>query len=560
MNHKSTIIHIIITTFLALWAFLFWKFSYPYAMAYQEQYQMFLFDWSYLAQRAAVPGGLAAYVAEFLTQFYISSTFGAIVIAALYATIQLLMMRLMKGLPYREVLSLLPVLMLWWLMGDESVMPAYVVSLVMVLGAMTLVPSGWMGRMIYAIVGFPVLHWICGPLALMSLIYACVLVYMESRRWIAGCVVTVIGVMYAMVHVLVVAQYVPYPLSRLYAGVFYYRMVDVYPYMLGGIGVTALALAVAGAAYTMFSTTGTGKRKIEHKSWMASGGFAFAFVAVAAMFVIPTGYDERKYDLMEYDWLVRMQRWDDIVAKSEAKQPDLPMSVCATNLALAMKGELGDRCFQFYQHGAEGLLPEFERNFSTTLLTGDAYFYLGLVNTSQRYAFEAMEAIPNFNKSVRAIRRLAETNLINGEYSVAEKYLTMLSKTMYYRQWAKKRIEMIHNPKLIYSDRVYGYLRRVRLADDFLFSDKELDRICGQLVMHNKDNMVAIQYLLMFPLLNRDLPTFMNYYGYVQSIVKYSPAVCQEAVALAYAQRGQLPPQQVERYRGAATWRYLQGR
>ena len=283
-----------------------------------------------------------------------------------------------------------------------------------------------------------------------------------------------------MVHVLVVAQYVPYPLPRLYAGVFYYRMVDVYPYMLGGIGVTALVLAVAGAAYTVFSTTRTGNRKIEHKSWMASGGFAFAFVAVAAMFVIPTGYDERKYDLMEYDWLVRMQRWDDIVAKSEAKQPDLPMSVCATNLALAMKGELGDRCFQFYQHGTEGLLPEFERNFSTTLLTGDAYFYLGLVNTSQRYAFEAMEAIPNFNKSVRAIRRLAETNLINGEYSVAEKYLTMLSKTMYYRQWAKKRIEMIHNPKLIDSDRVYGYLRRVRLADDFLFSDKELDRICGQ--------------------------------------------------------------------------------
>lgn len=119
---------------------------------------------------------------------------------------------------------------------------------------------------------------------------------------------------------------------------------------------------------------------------------------------------------------------------------------------------------------------------------------------------------------------------------------------------------MIHNPKLIDSDRVYGYLRRVRLTDDFLFSDKELDRICGQLVMHNKDNMVAIQYLLMFPLLNRDLPTFMNYYGYVQSIVKYSPAVCQEAVALAYAQRGQLPAQQVERYRRSATWRYLQGR
>ena len=40
--------------------------------------------------------------------------------------------------------------------------------------------------------------------------------------------------------------------------------------------------------------------------------------------------------------------------------------------------------------------------------------------------FEAMEAIPDYKKSGRAYMRLAETNLINGQYAVAAKYLRAL--------------------------------------------------------------------------------------------------------------------------------------
>jgi hypothetical protein len=117
------------------------------------------------------------------------------------------------------------------------------------------------------------------------------------------------------------------------------------------------------------------------------------------MLIVPRGFDAKKYELIEYDYLVRIQNWNGIIAKAEKKMPDLPMSVCATNLALAMTNQLGDRAFDFYQHGSEGLLPKFERNFATTQLTGEVYFWLGLVNTAQRFAFEAMEAIPNYNKS-----------------------------------------------------------------------------------------------------------------------------------------------------------------
>jgi hypothetical protein len=177
------------------------------------------------------------------------------------------------------------------------------------------------------------------------------------------------------------------------------------------------------------------------------------------------------------------------------------------------------------------LLPSFERNFSTIQLTGEVYFYLGLVNTAQRLAFEAMEAIPDYSKSGRMMKRLAETNLINGEYEVARKYLQMLDKTIFYRPWAQQALAMIDDETQIDAHPVYSTLRQFRLEDDFLFSEDELDKICGQLFMHDQKNQMAIQYLVMAPLLDGDAQRFFNYVTYVQSKVNYNPRYVREAIA-----------------------------
>jgi hypothetical protein len=164
---------------------------------------------------------------------------------------------------------------------------------------------------------------------------------------------------------------------------------------------------------------------VSKRRWLVSLGTALVLL-VAFLMLRPVFYEARKYEVMEYDYLVRCQDWNAIIAKADKKTPDLPMTVCATNLALGMKGLLGERLFDFYQNGRQGLVPPFTRNFSTIMLTGEVYWQLGLVNTAQRFAFESMEAIPNYTKSSRAVKRLVETNLVNGEYKVARKYLCLL--------------------------------------------------------------------------------------------------------------------------------------
>lgn len=502
--------------------FLFWQYRYPFVLAYQEQLQLFLFDDDYFCERMSEPGGLARYIAEFMVQFYNLVTIGAAVIALLFVLVQRLMWRLMSSKTDGSyLLSFLPVVLLWYAMGDESVMLTYVIALIMAL-SVALAWSRWFAdgvlwkKFIVALVIIPMLYWLIGPMVL--------LVALMMMPWL----VSVSAVVYALGLMLLSAHFLPFPMMRVMLGISYYRIPVTLPYMLMVIPVVA--------AFITWSS------RMDWLRWKYMGPLSVGVLVLGLLFV-PRGYDARKYGLIEYDYLVRVGDWNAIIQKAERQMPDLPMSVSATNLALGMTNQLGDRAFDFYQRGTGGLLPRFERNFATAQLTGEIYFHLGLVNTAQRFAFEAMEAIPNYNKSARVVKRLAETNLINGQYKVARKYLQMLEKTVFYRLWAQRTMAMLGDEKAINGHPLYGMLRQYRLQDDFLFSERELDKICGQLFIHNQQNMMAAQYLLMMPLLDGDVARFMNYAQYVQGKIAYNPRHCQEAIAFAFFQQRQQPPQ-----------------
>ena len=521
-----------VRSLLAVAVFVFWAWVYAPALAWQEQFQLFLFDADYLTERLAVPGGVAAYLAEFLTQFYNHLWMGAAVLAVLHVLLQLLTEPLMRrvngGKPLSGILwglSFLPSLALWFILGDESLMPAFTVSLLCVLMAMVSYPLDRKKQLVYALCAVPVVYWVAGPLVWMLAVYVLIIGWRESAsRW-RGICLGMAMLMFGFVCVWLSALFEPYPLRCLLGSVFYYRFPEVVP--LSVVVLPVLCLLVVGAVPPLERMTARAK----NPRWVAVG--VWGSLLAASILLIPQGYDKQKYELVEYDYLVRTGQWEEIVRKAEQHQPSLPMSVCAVNLALGMTNQLGDRAFEFFQHGAEGLLPKFVRDFNSTQLTGEAYFQLGLVNTAQRYAFEAMEAIPNYYKSGRAVKRLAETNLINGQYRVAEKYLRMLEKTVFYRRWAQSRREMLADTTLIDRHPVYGRLRRLRLTDDFLFSEAELDKICGQLLMHDKENRLAMQYLVLYPLLERDLDKFMNYAAYANSLSGYNPTICQEGIAFA---------------------------
>ena len=166
----------LLTLLLGVAAFLFWWLRYPFALSYQEQFQLFLFDGDYFWSRVSEPGGLARCVSEFLVQFYNNVMFGAVIIALLYMLMQRLVWRLMdqKTLAWYP-LSFLPSLITWYMMGDQNLLLAFPLALIMVLSMMACVKS--LGSMristvtLWLLVLVPLVYWVCGPVAFILAVY-----------------------------------------------------------------------------------------------------------------------------------------------------------------------------------------------------------------------------------------------------------------------------------------------------------------------------------------------------------------------------------------------------
>lgn len=530
--------HILFPLLFGVLVFVFWRGLYPFALTYHEQFQLFLLDTDYFTSRLSQPGGLARYVAEFLVQFYNMVTVGALLLALLYVLIQQAVWRLAvknsKGArPQWYAMTFVPSAALWLAMGDENVMMSFVVAFTLQLTLLTACPKHHIPRLLYALIMIPVCYWLLGPIVLMAVVYMAIVEFRtRASRWTAFSTSALMAI-YALGMFLLSSVWLPYPLAQLFYGIDYYRIPGVFFRLL----LLPCLLAVI-LPFVMCSLP-------QRRSRSAHCLYAACIVAVTALLcgLKPMAYDARKYDLIEYDYLVRLQRWDDIIRKSEQHMPDLPLSVSVTNLALGMTQQLGDRLFHFYQNGGEGLLPRFERNHFSALSASEVYYRLGMTNTAQRFAFEAQEAIPNYNKSARIMKRLAETNLINSQYGVAVKYLQLLQKTMFYRKWADRMMNLVADKRAIPQHPEYGYMRRCHLKEDFLYSETEADKILGLLFMQNKENTLAMQYLAVYPLLERDLQKFMQYLPIIENYKTYNPQAIQEGVALACMQQHQQPPQ-----------------
>ena len=82
----------------------------------------------------------------------------------------------------------------------------------------------------------------------------------------------------------------------------------------------------------------------------------------------------------------------------------------------------------------------------------EAYYHLGLVNSSLRLFFDSQECVKDYSKTARCYRRMAELFMINGNYEVAAKYSDPLARTLFYSDFAHKLEACYADPSKIMQD------------------------------------------------------------------------------------------------------------
>lgn len=497
-------------------AFVFFAYYYPFHLNYQEQYQLFLFTSNYFIDFVGHPGGIADYLGTFFTQFYFYSKIGAIVIASLLVVLQRLVYATANKLGAHNhwmPLSFLPSLLYWALLCNENYLLGGLVAMILLAlfsYLYLLVKPGQIQTLI-GVLMLIALYWLAGGVFVFFTLHILIAKLFSAAAPNKADVSKAVGFMLITLALPYFAKIVveQYPLSKFWIGVNYFRYPVNVPIAVGVIASSILLIPI-------FLRLLSQKLKFKKATiWFVTQAL---LLAIFGSGFIQKSADFEKEEVMAYDFHIRMRKWDRAIALANEKQPTSPLSVTCLNLALAKQYLLGERMFAYYQNGMGGLIPDFTRDFTIPMMTGEVYYHLGLVNTAQRFAFEAMEALPDYQKSARAVKRLAETNIINGEYVLARKYLHLLQKTFYYKGWAKYNLTLIENEKELANHIEYGWLRKARIQKDFLFSEQEKESMIGQLFTHNPDNRMAFEYLLACSLVKKDLQSFIRYFPLSKSL------------------------------------------
>mgnify|MGYP007069936148 CR=1 FL=1 len=408
-----------LTALLLVGAWLFFWLWHPEWMSFQEQNQLFLWTTDYLLQRISVAGGLADWLGEFVVQFFYVEWLGALLMALLLVLMQrasLMALTLHPSLfPYNSsLITLVFPLFFLWLLGDENVLVALPVAVVLVLAAVAL---------------------------------------MRRTRW--------------------------------------YWWLAIVP---------ALWWAVGGPWTTYYRTPQQGPEL--------------------------AGWNKDKWELLKQDYLIRHERWDDVVERAKEHVVQTSFWSNSVNLALAMTGQLADRQFDFWQSGEDALLMPMVRDNISNLPTMEAFWHLGMVNSALRYASDLQESILNARKSGRLEQRIVECLLVNGNDTIAHKHMQLLKKSLFYRSWAKSLECRLDSGEL-------SEKRQLRYKENFLYSYPEIDKMLGLLFRNNTQNKMALEYFLGQLLLKGDAQTFMQALPWAQQYGGYSvmPMTYQDAVS-----------------------------
>jgi hypothetical protein len=101
------------------------------------------------------------------------------------------------------------------------------------------------------------------------------------------------------------------------------------------------------------------------------------------------------------------------------------------------------------------------------ILKRGGYFYysVGMINEAHRWAFENMVMKGH---TPGDLEMLIKTELINGNYAMASKYISQFGNTMFYRKDAREFRKFLFNDAAVEADPELGVKRETKLTYRFL--------------------------------------------------------------------------------------------
>ncbi len=477
-------------------SFAFFCFFADYILFYQEKSSLFVFSSGYLFETINKPGGLLIYISDLLSAFFYYPAAGAIIISGILTlipySVSLIVFHLtgIRG----KIIPFITGILLFFLQTDYRFFLYYnfglLLQLILFLYAIRYLKylRGWV----------PVIISPCWYLATggFSWIYVVLITfYYEFYKSKKGFAKTV---------VLWCAMLLIYYLSAEF--LFFQDKITLllYPFSLkDGSRIIPFLVTIALVSTLPFllriKLPDPGKFRMND---LKGSIFAAMIILVLMPVTGAAGFDRKNKNYFHIEKLFYERKFDEIIVFNRENTSTNSLTIFLNNIALCEKGLLNDQLFDFLQSpDGKTLFLKWEMHSEVLRRGGYFYYTIGMINEAHRWAYENM--VMN-GQTPEGLKMLIKTELINGNYRMASKYIQVLKKSLFYKKEGKALEKFLFNDEAVINDEELGSKRKIKIKIDFFSITDDPYVNIERILASDSLNKNAFEYKIAFLLLRKD--------------------------------------------------------
>ena len=532
-NHLNQFLSSLPTRLFFLFIFLFLFFFAGHIFFYQEKTSLFVFSFDFLKENLNQPGGLLVYLGKFLTTFFYYPLAGALIASLVIWLIVILASEITRQVTgnRREFLPLLAGLALFYLQLD------YRYLLYNNLGILCQLLFFWLSvkylKGFLPVILTPFLYFITGGFTWIFLImFSQWLLVKKPEKW------------WAVITALWVMNFLVIWLSKEF--LFFQSAGNLiqYPFTSDGTGSQLLIFIPAVVIISFLPalskvTVKNPLRKRISQNLLSISGTVILLLTLTTISILR--FDRKTQHYFQVEKLFYESRYQDII-DFNIKHPSANiLTIYLNNIALCETGQLNDLLFSFRQSADAGtLFLKWDISIEISRRGGYFYYTIGMINDAHRWAYENMVTR---GLTPEGLKLIIKSEIINSNYKTAEKYITILKKTLFYRHEAMELEKLLYNDQGVDSHPDLGEKRRIKIHTDFIsITDDPIINI-ERILATDSLNRKAYEYKLAWLLLKKDYQGISSQW---KNLEKYGfrkiPVHIEEAaVAIKLLYTGQLP-------------------
>jgi hypothetical protein len=474
--------------------FLFYGLFADYIFFYQEKSSLFVFSYDFLVENLHQPGGHLIYLSKFLSTFFYYPLAGALISSLVIWLIVVTASGIIKTLTGKKsgYVPLLAGIALFYLQTSYQYMLYNNLGILIQLLFFLLTIKyfkGWLPAILT-----PVLYFITGGFAwIFCIMYSLWLLSEKPKKW------------WLKITLLWLLSFLIVYLSKEYLFFQTIGTLLLFPNTEAGTGsqfrlfiavVIVLSLLPLLAKICIKNTF---KKKFSGNILSLTGSIVMVLIMVIISIL---KYDKKTQQYFRVEKLFYENKYQEVIDFNLKNPSNNTLTAYLNNISLCETGKLNDLLFHFPQ-SADGSTLFLKWEIVGEILKRGGYFYytIGMINEAHRWAYEYMVMK---GLTPEGLKMMIKTELINGNYKTAEKYILILKKTLFYRDEAKEFEKLLFNDQAIDTHPELGPRRKNKIPVDFFSITDDPFINVERIIATDSLNRKAFEYKLAYLLLNKN--------------------------------------------------------